>query len=149
MKNRMLGILCLIVCSALLAPAVRADDNIGLDARLAMPIMKAGEKQKNYLRVGLQGCKPEPSKARTPVNVAFVIDRSGSMSGDSIAQAREAAIMAVSRLNANDIASVVIFDHVAEVLIRVHHQYRLEMHVDVDEGNAVGLKNGDLVQIIK
>jgi len=37
----------------------------------------------------------------------------------------------------------------AEVLIRVHHQYRLEMHVDVDEGNAVGLKNGDLVQIIK
>lgn len=37
----------------------------------------------------------------------------------------------------------------AEVLIRVHDQFRLEMHVDVDEGNAVGLKNGDRVQIVK
>lgn len=36
----------------------------------------------------------------------------------------------------------------AEVLIRVNDQYRLEMHVDVDEGNAVGLKNAHLVQIV-
>ncbi|MFZ5643453.1 MAG: phosphate propanoyltransferase [Bacillota bacterium] len=36
----------------------------------------------------------------------------------------------------------------AEVLIRVSDRYRLEMHVDVDEGNAVGLKNGDKVKIV-
>lgn len=30
-----------------------------------------------------------------------------------------------------------------EVLIRVSERYRLEMHVDLDEANAAGLKNGD------
>lgn len=39
-----------------------------------------------------------------------------------------------------------IFDN---VLIRVHDTYALEMHVDIEEGNAAGLKNGQLVEIIK
>ena len=51
------------------------------------------------------------------MNVAFVIDRSGSMAGSRIAQAREAAIMAVNRLEPNDIASVVIFDDKIDVLV--------------------------------
>jgi Ca-activated chloride channel family protein len=79
--------------------------------------MKDGQTQKNYLRVALAGCRPEPRQDRTPVNVAFVIDRSGSMEGTRIAQARAAAIMAVNRLAAFDIASIVIFDQIAEVLV--------------------------------
>jgi putative phosphotransacetylase len=39
-----------------------------------------------------------------------------------------------------------VFDN---VLVRVHPTYALEMHVDVEEGNAAGIKNGDLVEIIK
>ncbi|MDY0234596.1 MAG: phosphate propanoyltransferase [Gudongella sp.] len=35
------------------------------------------------------------------------------------------------------------------VLVRVHPTYALEMHVDVEEGNAAGVRNGDLVEIIK
>lgn len=35
------------------------------------------------------------------------------------------------------------------VLIRVSKNYALEMHVDVDEGNAAGLKNGSMVEVIK
>ena len=35
------------------------------------------------------------------------------------------------------------------VLVRVHETYALEMHVDVDEGNAAGVKNGQLVELIK
>ncbi len=34
------------------------------------------------------------------------------------------------------------------VLIRVGDTSVLEMHVDMDEGNAAGLKNGDLVELI-
>ncbi len=34
------------------------------------------------------------------------------------------------------------------VLVRVHPTYALEMHVDVEEGNAAGVRNGDLVEII-
>lgn len=35
------------------------------------------------------------------------------------------------------------------VLVRVHDTYALEMHVDIDEGNAAGVKNGQIVELIK
>ncbi len=35
------------------------------------------------------------------------------------------------------------------VLIRVADNFALEMHVDIEEGNAAGVKNGDLVELIK
>jgi len=89
---------------------------MGLDARLANPVMKAGTKQQNYLRVALNGCEPKRSDNRNPVNVSFVIDRSGSMAGPRIVQAREAVILALKRLDQNDIASVVIFDNQVDVL---------------------------------
>jgi len=106
-----------IIAVLLPAAAAAADKPVALEAKLAQPVMKTGEIQKNYLRVALNGCEPKRSNERTPVNVAFVIDRSGSMSGARIAQAREAAIMAVNRLDQNDIASVVIFDDRIDVLI--------------------------------
>src|SRR5262245_17338279 len=106
-----------IIAVLLPAAAAAADKPVALEAKLAQPVMKTGEIQKNYLRVALNGCEPKRSNERTPVNVAFVIDRSGSMTGARIAQAREAAIMAVNRLDQNDIASVVIFDDRIDVLI--------------------------------
>lgn len=33
------------------------------------------------------------------------------------------------------------------VLVRVSEDYKLEMHIDIEEGNAAGLKNGQLVKI--
>ncbi len=35
------------------------------------------------------------------------------------------------------------------VLVRVRDDFALEMHVDIDEGNACGVKNGQLVELIK
>jgi propanediol utilization protein len=35
------------------------------------------------------------------------------------------------------------------VLIRVDETFRLQMHIDVDEANAAGLKTGDMVYIVK
>ncbi len=55
-------------------------------------------------------------------------------------------------INDKDIVSVklegprgLIFDH---VLCRVHPDYKLDMHLDVEEGNAAGAKNGQIVTII-
>jgi Ca-activated chloride channel family protein len=52
-----------------------------------------------------------------PVNVSFVIDRSGSMKGQKIERVRQAASMAIDLLDEQDTVSIVIFDHRTEVLI--------------------------------
>lgn len=36
-----------------------------------------------------------------------------------------------------------------EVLVRVSDKFSLEMHVDIEEGNASGVKNGNMVELIK
>lgn len=36
-----------------------------------------------------------------------------------------------------------------DVQVRVHKNFRLEMHLDTDDANAAAIKNGDKVQIIK
>ena len=38
-----------------------------------------------------------------------------------------------------------IFDN---VLARVNENFALEMHVDIEEGNAAGIRNGDMVEIV-
>src|SRR5258708_27781473 len=111
-----IGFLLLPFFAVAQTPAQKPQKPMLLDARLANPVMIAGGKQQNYLRVALNGCEPKRSDDRSPVNVAFVIDRSGSMAGQRIAQAREAAIMAVNPLDQNDIASGVIFDDKGAVL---------------------------------
>ncbi len=106
-----------IIASLLLAASsAQADKPLLVDARLSQPVMTGSETQRNYLRVAVSGCERQKTD-RTPVNVAIVIDRSGSMQGLRIAQAREAAVAAVKRLDHNDIASVVIFDDKIDVLV--------------------------------
>ena len=35
------------------------------------------------------------------------------------------------------------------VLVRVSDQFALEMHIDIEEGNGAGVKNGQIVELIK
>jgi Ca-activated chloride channel homolog len=60
---------------------------------------------------------PVKSKKRLPVNLAVVLDRSGSMSGAKIEKARQAAISVLDQLNEGDIFSLVVYDTHVQVLI--------------------------------
>ena len=40
----------------------------------------------------------------------------------------------------------VVFEN---VVVRVHPEYALDMHIDIEEGNAAGVSNGDMGEIIK
>lgn len=109
----------LLVTTALLTalPCVGRASQIRLDVSLANPVLIANQKQTTYLKVGLTGFEMTGDAKRTPANIAIVIDRSGSMQGDKIKQAKEAARMAVNRLNANDIVSIVVYDDTVNVLV--------------------------------
>ncbi len=88
---------------------------VTLSAEVATPAVLAGQKQSVFLKIGLEGLAPAERK-RAPVNLALVIDQSSSMSGDKIAAAREAAILAVRHLSPEDIVSVVAYDDVVTIV---------------------------------
>jgi Ca-activated chloride channel family protein len=90
---------------------------VGLQVGVSNPTMLAGEKETNYVRIALTGFDLPDAGVRPPVNVAIVIDTSGSMSGQKIVQARKAAIAAVNRLKDSDIVSVVLYASSAQVLV--------------------------------
>ncbi len=88
-----------------------------LDVSLAHPTLLAGAPQTTYLKVGLTGFKISPTETRPPVNVALVLDTSGSMTGSKLAQAKDAAIRALERLGSNDIVSVIAYDTTVRVVV--------------------------------
>lgn len=116
------------------------------DAAMGQPVMLAHKKQVAYLRVGLTGFKLPTRQERAPVNIAIVIDKSGSMSGDKIAKAKEAAIMAIDRLNCNDIVSVVTYDSNVHVLVPATKATDKEMIFrkirDINSGGSTALYDG-------
>ena len=69
------------------------------------------------VKVSLTGADRDSIKERAPVNLALVIDRSGSMNGERIKQAKAAAIYAVEQLSSEDIISVVAFDDRIETIV--------------------------------
>lgn len=90
---------------------------VTLRATLARPYLAAtSTPQVAYLLLELMPGQVI-AHVRMPVNVCFVLDRSGSMKGDKIERVRLATAMALDMLDEQDMFSVVIFDHRTEVLI--------------------------------
>jgi Ca-activated chloride channel homolog len=92
-------------------------EQVKLNVQLAKPVLEAGKKQTTFVKIGMTGFQLAKEADRAPVNVSIVLDKSGSMQGQKIVQAREAAKMAIGRLNANDIVSVVLYDSTVKVLV--------------------------------
>lgn len=90
---------------------------VTLQVGTSHPTLIADKKQTSYVRIALTGSEIESSKKRPPVNVAIVIDNSGSMGGSKIDQARRAAIAAIKRLRDDDIVSVVLYNSTVSVLV--------------------------------
>src|SRR5206468_2048062 len=81
--------------------------------------LPSGKAHTTYLKVSLTGLTVprEAGRDRAPANVAIVLDRSGSMSGDKIQHAREAAVAAIERLGGDDIVSVIAFDDAVTTVV--------------------------------
>lgn len=80
-------------------------------------VLLAGASQKVVLKVTLDAAPPPKRIGRPAVNLAIVLDRSGSMAGAKLEKAKEAAIEALNRLNSKDIFSVVVYNHVVKTIV--------------------------------
>src|SRR5689334_24192543 len=83
-----------------------------LDRRLA----DAGSASARYLRVQVIAPDKTGPGTRLPLNLALVIDRSGSMAGSKLDKAKEAAIFCLRNLTGADRAAVVAYDDEVRVV---------------------------------
>ena len=90
---------------------------VRLDVSPVYGVLKSGENQTTWIRVGLAGFKLESGNKRAGVNLAIVLDKSGSMQGEKIKRAREAAIDAINLLSNDDIVSIITYDSTVNVLV--------------------------------
>ncbi|MGQ9684560.1 MAG: vWA domain-containing protein [Anaerolineae bacterium] len=97
----------------------RTDDSVQVvlamhpERRLIRP---SGSRRHVYLRLRVEESPPRPALERAALNLALVIDRSGSMSGDKLATAKRAALSVIERLSERDRVAVVIYDDRIDVL---------------------------------
>jgi len=96
------------------SPAHAADLNLGAD--LSHSVIKTKSSERVYLRLSLKALAAATREKRAPINVALVIDHSGSMSGERLEAAKKGALVALERLGADDIVSLVSYNHEVDVL---------------------------------
>ena len=88
--------------------------SLTLDARLSHAFVPAGRSEV-FVTADVRGAEV-PGQARSAVNLALVIDRSGSMAGYKIEQARQAARQLVAQLTPEDRLTIVHYGSDVESL---------------------------------
>lgn len=88
-----------------------------LDARLGHEVLGQNGSGETYLFAQVTGAETSAVGQAPPVNLGIVIDRSGSMKGERIAHAMDAAAVAVERMRDGDMVTVVAFDTRSDVIV--------------------------------
>jgi Ca-activated chloride channel family protein len=107
----------LLICGCL-----QAESRVRVYSDVDKPVVLGKPGEHVFLKVGLEGLPVPVMPKRPPLNVAIVLDRSGSMNtDDKIGNARLGAIEIVERLTPDDIFSLVLYESSAWVVIPPHH----------------------------
>ncbi len=80
-------------------------------------VVLKGSPQEVIVKIDLAAIADKKRSRRTPLNLAVVLDRSGSMTGAKIEKARQAAMELVERLAPDDIFSLIAYDSTVEVMV--------------------------------
>lgn len=89
-----------------------------IEGRVGHAKMAQSDRGETFVMLEVRGNETKQGAfARAPVNLAIVMDRSGSMKGSRLPNAIRAATAAVDRLNEGDTVSVVTFDTRTQLVV--------------------------------
>jgi len=88
-----------------------------IHTRADRSLIRAHGDSVRYLLVRIEAPAAASGDTRSPVNMSFVLDRSGSMHGEKIELAREAVLTAIRTLGRHDRFSVVVYDNEIDVVM--------------------------------
>ncbi len=94
---------------------------VALSVRVDRKLIRAASSSTRYARVCFDAPEAPRKQDRRPVNVALVLDRSGSMGGEKIRLAREAVSQALRTLRAADRFALVVYDDKVDVVVESTH----------------------------
>lgn len=119
-----------------------------LTSEVSHPVLLAGAGREVFLHVGLQAAEL-PQAQRLGINLALVIDRSGSMgSEDKLIHAKAAAEQLVGRMHPDDLLSIVTYDDQVHTAMEATPVREAELfrHAirSIESGNATNLHGGML-----
>lgn len=106
----------LVTASALAFLAAAEGASVTLSVKPEKDYLLAGGPRDTVVLVEVRA-KDADVKRSAPINLALVLDRSGSMAGAKLEKARQAAGVAIDQLGPDDTFSLVIYDDQVEVLI--------------------------------
>ena len=130
-KNWKMRIATLVGFCAVLSIVIHADAGVsesGVKCRVEIDrsVLPAGGAQKAVVKITLDAPPPPEKSMRPAVNLAIVLDRSGSMAGQKLERAKDAAIEALRHLGPMDMFSVVVYDHNVSTVVTAQHATNIE-----------------------
>jgi len=99
-----------------LASTLFAGETLRLHLQPDHEYILAGSPQEVVVKIDLTAIEQKKNTRRIPLNLAVVLDRSGSMTGAKIEKARQAAMGLVDRLAPDDIFSFITYSDNAEIV---------------------------------
>jgi Ca-activated chloride channel family protein len=120
--------------------AAPAQDLVSLDSASGNSFVLADQRSELVVRVRI-GAEQVQNAKQPPVNLALVVDTSGSMAGEAIKHARAASVALLHRLAAGDMLSVITFGSTAQALVPstvISEHNRDEIRVKIEEMAAQG-----------
>jgi Ca-activated chloride channel family protein len=92
-------------------------DQTALTARTDRRYIRTSGRSRRYVLVQVTAPPATRRRERLPVNLCFVLDRSGSMSGEKLALAKRTIAEALQHLDGRDRFSVVVYDDRVDVVV--------------------------------
>jgi Ca-activated chloride channel family protein len=129
-----------------LALPLSAGETLRLNLIPDREVLLRNRPQEIVLKIDLNAVADRHKHRRTPLNLAVVLDKSGSMTGAKLEKAKQAALAVVDRLGPNDVFSLVIYSDQARVLVpaqRVENRDALREKIEgIEAGGSTALYAG-------